>query len=383
MKKIIFIFITYLLFIFNSYLFAQENNKLKIGLLAPFTGEYKELGNSILFSLQLALEEIDDKDVIVLPKDSGSGNIKKLNASLKELVEEEVKVVIGPIKSDEFEEVKKFKELIFISPSNVNPEVNENILSIGISLESQLIAISKFINKQKKTKTLLLYPNNEYSEMIEKKIKKINLSFDKKFKYSPDPKVLTGEIEKLTNYSQRKRNLNRRIKLLEKRDDPASIRELKLLEQKYTLGKVNFDSVIVIDFGNSLKSLLTSLIFSDVNQEEILFTTVNQWFDKSIFFENSLKTLYYPSVKYKNYEKYSNTYFKYFKNYPSEITILTYDALGLIYYVWKKNKGIDSIKDFLIKEKIKGKIGTFSYKNGSVFQELEIYRVKDKKFTKF
>ena len=212
MKKIIFIFITYLLFIFNSYLFAQENNKLKIGLLAPFTGEYKELGNSILFSLQLALEEIDDKDVIVLPKDSGSGNIKKLNASLKELIEEEVKVVIGPIKSDEFEEVKKFKELIFISPSNVNPEVNENILSIGISLESQLIAISKFINKQKKTKTLLLYPNNEYSEMIEKKIKKINLSFDKKFKYSPDPKVLTGEIEKLTNYSQRKRNLNRRIK---------------------------------------------------------------------------------------------------------------------------------------------------------------------------
>ena len=51
--------------------------------------------------------------------------------------------------------------------------------------------------------------------------------------------------------------------------------------------------------------------------------------------------------------------------------------------LWKKNKGIDSIKDFLIKEKIKGKIGTFSYKNGSVFQELEIYRVKDKKFTKF
>tara|TARA_A100001011_G_scaffold390127_1_gene472926 strand:- start:1345 stop:2496 length:1152 start_codon:yes stop_codon:yes gene_type:complete len=383
MKKILIIFITYLLFIFNSYLLAQENNKLKIGLLAPFTGEYKELGNSILFSLQLALEEIDDKDVIILPKDSGSGNAKKLNTSLKELIEEDVKVVIGPIKSDEFEEVKKFKELIFISPSNVNPEVNENILSIGISLESQLVAISKFINKQKKTKTLLLYPNNEYSEMIEKKIKKINLSFNKKFKYSPDPKVLTGEIEKLTNYSQRKKNLNRRIKLLEKKDDPASIRELKLLEQKYTLGKVNFDSVIVIDFGNSLKSLLTSLIFSDVNQEEILFTTVNQWFDKSIFFENSLKTLYYPSVKYKNYERYSNKYFKYFKNYPSEITILTYDALGLIYYVWKKNKGINSVKDFLIKEKIKGKIGTFSYKNGSIFQELEIYRVKDKKFTKF
>ena len=217
----------------------------------------------------------------------GSGDVNKLNISLKDLINEKVKVVIGPIKSDEFEAVKKSKELIFISPSNINPKLNDNILSIGISLESQLVAISKFINKQKKTKTLLLYPDNEYSEMIEKKIKNINLSYSKKFKYSPDPKILTGEIEKLTNYSQRKRNLDRRIKLLEK-DDPASIRELKLLEQKYTLGKVNFDSVIVIDFGNSLKSLLTSLIFSDVNQKEILFMTVNQWFDKSIFF---LKTL--------------------------------------------------------------------------------------------
>ena len=383
MKKFLLLFITYLLLIFNSYLSAQESSKLKIGLLAPFSGEYKELGNSILFSLQLALEEIDDNDVVIIPRDSGSGDVNKLNISLKDLINEKVKVVIGPIKSDEFEAVKKSKELIFISPSNINPKLNDNILSIGISLESQLVAISKFIKKQKKTKTLLLYPDNEYSEMIEKKIKNINLSYSKKFKYSPDPKILTGEIEKLTNYSQRKRNLDRRIKLLEKKDDPASIRELKLLEQKYTLGKVNFDSVIVIDFGNSLKSLLTSLIFSDVNQKEILFMTVNQWFDKSIFFENSVKTLYYPSVKYKNYEKYSKKYFKNFKTYPSEITILTYDALGLIYYVWKKNKGVNSIKDFLIKEKIKGKIGTFSYKNGTIIQELEIYRAQDKKFTKF
>ena len=49
----------------------------------------------------------------------------------------------------------------------------------------------------------------------------------------------------------------------------------------------------------------------------------------------------------------------------------------------KKNKGVNSIKDFLIKEKLKEKIGTFSYKNGTIIQELEIYRAQDKKFTKF
>ena len=50
---------TFFLLIFNLNLFADEDNKsIRIGLLAPLTGTYSELGNSLLFSLQLALEEI-------------------------------------------------------------------------------------------------------------------------------------------------------------------------------------------------------------------------------------------------------------------------------------------------------------------------------------
>ena len=69
--------------------------------------------------------------------------------------------------------------------------------------------------------------------------------------------------------------------------------------------------------------------------------------------------------------------------YPNEITILAYDALGLIYFAWKKNNEINSINDFSFKNKIKGKIGTFSFKNGKVIQELDIYKTQDKKFIKF
>ena len=50
-----------------------------------------------------------------------------------------------------------------------------------------------------------MFPKNQYSELIEKKLKKLNLNNIKKFKYSPNPEVLTGEIEVLTNYSQRKK----------------------------------------------------------------------------------------------------------------------------------------------------------------------------------
>ena len=384
MKKKILIILSYLIIFFNSNVLSNENNSvLKIGLLAPLSGEYKELGNSLLYSLQLALEEIGDENVFIVPRDTGYNDKEKLNLAIKDIKELGINIVIGPINNEEFEEVKKYSNIIFISPSNVNPDFTNNVISIGISLESQLLAITKFIKKKKKNKTVIMYPKNEYQGFIEKKLKKLNLENFKTFTYSSNPQVLTGEIEKLTNYSQRKNNLRLRKKMFEDKEDEQSIKEIERLEQLYTLGDVNFDSVIIIDFGNNLKSVLTSLVYTDVKQEKVLFTTVNQWFDESIFYENTIKTLYYPSINYKEFKKYNRKYFDRYKNYPNEITILTYDALGLIYYAWKEKGKLVSINDFSFKKKIKGKIGTFYFNEKKVTQELNIYKTEKNKFIKF
>ena len=384
MKNKLIIIITYILIFFNSNLLSNENNNiLKIGLLAPLSGEYKELGDSLLYSLQLALGEIGDKNVHIIPRDSGSRDKKKLNNAIKEIKEQGANIIIGPINNEDFEEVKKYNDVVFISPSNINPEFENNIISIGISLESQMITLMRFIQNQKKNKTIIMVPKNHYANFIEKKLDKLNLKNYKIFKYSPDPKILTGEIEILTNYSQRKKNLDLRKKMFEDKEDQQSIIQLKKLEQKYTLGDVNFDSVIIIDFGNSLKSVLTSLVYADVDQEKVLLMTVNQWFDESIFYEKTVKNLYYPSVNYKEFKKYKENYFKIFNSFPSEITILAYDAIGLIYYVWKKNGKISTVNDFSFKGKIKGKIGTFSFNNKKIIQDLSIYQTNKNKFIKF
>ena len=118
-KKILSI-ITYILIIFNSNLFSDENDSvLKIGLLAPLTGEYKELGKSLLYSLQLALKEIDDKNVLIIPRDSGFGDANKLNDAVKEIRSQGANIIIGPINYEDFSEVKKYNDIVFISPSFV------------------------------------------------------------------------------------------------------------------------------------------------------------------------------------------------------------------------------------------------------------------------
>ncbi len=155
MKKKLILIVSYIIIFFNSNVFSDENNKnLKIGLLAPLSGEYKELGNSLLYSLQMALEEIGDKDVFIIPRDSGFNSKEKLDTAIRDIKSQGANIIIGPISHEEFDKVKKYNDLIFISPSNMSPEFTNNIISIGISLESQLKTLIKFI-KQNKKKELL------------------------------------------------------------------------------------------------------------------------------------------------------------------------------------------------------------------------------------
>tara|TARA_B100001029_G_C15009217_1_gene423132 strand:- start:467 stop:1270 length:804 start_codon:yes stop_codon:yes gene_type:complete len=259
---------------------------------------------------------------------------------------------------------------------------DKNVIMMGINLDSQLLAIKKFINKQKKKKTVILYPDNKNFKHVEKKIKFANFKNAKLFKYSNDSKILTGQIEKLTNYKRRKINLEARIKKLEKSDLPKDIRELNLLKQKYTLGKINFDSVVIIDFGNGLKSVLTSLAYTDVSEKDVLIVTANQWFDDSILSETSIKSFYFPSVNFKNLKNFNNKFLKTYNYKPNEITILSYDIVGLIYYMWKSDIKINSTNDFNLKKEVKAKIGRFKISENKVIQELEIYKLEDNKFIK-
>ena len=382
MKNTFKIILSYLLISFNSYVLAEDNNNkniLKIGVFAPLSGELKSLGQTILYSVNLALHDIGSAKIKIYPKNF-SNNKKEISKICQEFINEEVKIIIGPLEYRSLKELNKCSGLIFLSLSNMDADINENVIMMGINLESQLIAIQKFINKNKKKKTIILYPDNEYAKHIEKKIKLVNFKGKKIFKYSNDPKILTSQIEKITNYKRRKINLNSRIKKLEDSEDPKDIKELNFLKQKHTLGKVNFDSVVIIDFGNGLKSILTSLAYTDVPEEEILILTANQWFDNSILSESSIKKFYFPSISLKNFNKFNKRFFETYNYKPNEIGILAYDSLGLIYYLWKNNIKINSAENLNLKREIKGKIGNFQISNNKVIQKLKIYKLEEGNF---
>jgi len=300
----------------------------------------------------------------------------------KELGELGIKIIIGPVFNKNQAYLDELKEITFISLTNKDDNKSNNIINAGINATSQLNGIKKFIELNEIKKTIFLTPNVDYKNEIEKAIDNSKIKILSNYVYEKDPTKLTSQIEKITNYKRRKQNLEDEILRLEKSNQNNKERLIEQLKKKDTLGSVKFDSIIIADFDESLKSVTTSLLYTDISPKKKYFITLNQWFDQSLLAEASSQPLYFPSINKKNYEDFTLEYFNKFGQYPNELSFLSFDLVGLVYYLILQNNFIIEKKMFKKKTLFKGKVGIFEIKNNKINHILNFYKIEDNKFKK-
>ncbi len=379
MKKIYIIILKVFLIIVFYNLKAISDEKIKIGLIVPLSGEYSYIGKSILKSTRMVLKKIDDERITIIPRDTKANPIDALRVS-KELYNNGIKIIIGPVFNESNKYLDELNEVTFLSFTNKIRNNPKNVISGGVNAISQINTIKKYLIKNNLKNTIFLIPETEYKTEIEEAIKISNLTLKEKFIYSKDPTLLTKQIEDLTRYQQRKQNLENEIKKLEKSNNLNKRKKIEELKKKDTLGFINFDSVIIADFSESLKSVATSLLYTDVSSERIKYITLNQWFDESLLKETSLHPIYFPSINKDNFEIFQKEYIQNFKNTPNQISFLSYDLMGLVYYLLINNDFKINENLFIKKNKFKGKIGIFEINKKTITHQLNFYEIQGKNF---
>ena len=373
--KIIF-FVTSFSLLFLSSAISEE--KIKIGLLVPMTGPNKDIGQSIIKAVRLAVNDIDNDSIEIVPKDTAT----KPDITLKsayELKEMGVSIVIGPVFYESLIYLDEIKDLTFLSLTNKNLDIPKNIISAGINSTSQFNTIKKFIKMTNIKKVIFLTPKIDYEPEIKKGIKNSKIKIFKDYVYDTEPTKLTNQIEKITNYKIRKQNLEDEIYRIKNSNDINKEKKIKRLEKRYSLGGLNFDAVIIADFDESLKSVSTSLLYTDVSPKNKYFITLNQWFDSSLLNETDIQPIYFPSINKNNFDNYKEKFFKEFNEYPSHLSLLSYDLVGLVYYLSLKTNLTNLNKLFKKKNSFKGKIGIFDIKNNKINHRLNFYKIDNKK----
>ena len=419
----------------------SDEGILKVGLIVPLSGRHQEIGKSVLNSIRLALSKINNDQIEIFPKDNYSNPEKTLFAA-RQLESEGVRIVIGPIFHQNLIYLGEVQNLTFLSLSNKITTIPRNVITMGINANSQINAIVNFIKKKNLNKTIVLVPKSNFEDELRNALVKSKYEFLNIYSYDDEPNKLTSQIKQITTYDERKKNLKKiiefvekGIEILEREEELENLKreyilekvnldsvviyekelkdikkkyallyaqinekelknikkqyglsgtrinkkELENLKKKYTFGDVDFDSVIIANFGENLKSITNSLSFSDVTSQDVIFITLNQWFDETLLKESSANRIYFPSINLINYSKFRETYLKTYNKYPSQISILSYDILGLIYYI-KKVQGNDFKKNIFNKKFYVGEVGEFSFKDKIVTHKLNIYQVLDNQF---
>ena len=358
---------------------ALANESIKIGLLAPFSGEFEYIGNSVIGSTKMALKKINNNNIYILPRDTRADNLETIK-KVEELYIEGVRIFIGPVFNRNLIGLDKYEDAIFLSLTNKVLNNPKNVISSGINANSQFRAIKKFLKENDLKQTLVLIPKKNYKEEVEEAIKYSKLNSKKIFYYDTEPTKLTKQIEKVTRYQIRKQNLADEIKRIENSEEENKEKKLEILNRRDTLGKIGYDSIIIADFDESLKSVTTSLLYTDVSPKNVTFVTLNQWFDKTLFKETASQPISFPSVNKRNFDKFNKDYEEFYKESPNQLSLITYDLVGLIYYLLRQNDFLVDEKIFEEKNTFKGISGNFQIKNKKINHVLNFYKVEGNSF---
>ena len=357
---------------------ANASEKIKIGLLIPMTGLNKEIGQSIIKAVRLAVKDIDNNSIEIYPKDTASRPNQTLKSAF-ELKQMGINVVIGPVFYESLTYLDEMKDLTFLSLTNKTLDLPKNVISAGINSTSQFNTIKKFLETNEIKRTIFLTPIQDYEFEVKKGMKNSKIKIYKDYEYNTEPTKLTKQIEEITNYKIRKQNLEDEINRIKNSNEPNKGEKIKRLEKKYTLGGLNFDAIVIADFDESLKSVSTSLLYTDVLPRSKYFITLNQWFDESLLNETDIQPLYYPSINKENFDSYKIKYFNAFNEDPTHLSLLSYDLVGLVYYL-SINSDVDNLnKIFKKRNSFKGKIGIFDIKNNKINHRLNFYKIEDQK----
>ena len=219
MKKILilkFLILLNILFLSSSS-FSNSNDPIKIGLLVPLSGKNEVLGKNILKSCLLAINKINDERIIIVPKDTKNDPYTTLLAA-QELKNQGIKIIIGPVFNKNLKNLFKIEGVTFLSLTNKILGNPKNVIAGGINAVSQFQTMKKFLIDKDIKNLLILVPKSDFRNEIDEAISESKIKSKQVYFYDTNPTKLTKQIEKVTKYRERKKNLNAEIKRLKNED---------------------------------------------------------------------------------------------------------------------------------------------------------------------
>ncbi len=228
----------------NSKKSLSSNIVTEIALLLPLSGENELLGKQYAGMLKMGLGDGAKTKIKVTSYDC-SDEIK-LKESIKRILEQKIKIVIGPIYSKDMKILSaaiKDKDVIALSLSNDPTLADNNMFVFGHAPMRQIEQITTYLINNEYKNYVILLPTGRHTQIVSKIIQNIISNKEATLSRMEFYNNTDEDIEKAVNIvSDTVSNLNEQDEILKRPvvivgDDPENLRRIYQFAKNFNLDK--------------------------------------------------------------------------------------------------------------------------------------------------
>ncbi len=366
----------------NLQIPPSSNRKIQVALFFPITGKNKDLGLDLfnVASLSLFENDLQNKIELVLfdSKDSTEDNQK----TFKEIIDRNIKVVIGPIFSTSviaIEKMARDNEITVISLSNNNELLNKTnnyggVFVGGILPELQIDKIVNYSMDRGKLNFAIIAPNNQYGKIV--------TDYLKKFVRARDGNFITSEF-----YEANNRDIDRAVERVVTSFGVPTKSKNRDTSYLSDYDRIYPQVILIPESGKTLSKLVNSINKLNKDERDFQLIGTSQWSESSTLKDINLLGAWFPAPEDNRFRIFEKNYYNSFKKFPPRISSIVYDAVLAVAKITQNKSNVKiNLSDFTEfsnppKNGFDGIDGVFRFlPNGAVQRNLAVLQVGNGKF---
>ena len=345
----------------ESELEGQPPSEQRVALLLPLSGPAAGLAQDMLDAAQMALFDVGENNLVVLPRDT-AGMPAVARRAAEEVIAEGARVILGPLFHEAVSAVNPLAAqagVRVLAFSNVTSAAADGTFLLGFRPEEQVnrvvrYALENVVRRPPEPLPGEALPDQGRSAFDRGPVRIAGLAPDDAYGatalaalrraviegggelgqtlfYPPDLADPSAVVRQIAAYDVRKAALEReraRLELLPK-DDPAR-QPLERLKTLDTLGAPPFDAILIADGGDRLRSVASLLTFFDVDPAAIRFLGTMRWQDDPrVLQEAALQGGWFAASAPESLSQFQARFQAIYGRQPQQLAVLAYDAMAL------------------------------------------------------
>ena len=314
---------------------APSGESVRVALLVPLTGPAAQLGQAMLNAAQMALFQFADDRFELLPHDT-AGTPDGALAAAQLAIGDGAQLILGPLLSTSVQAVgpqARAANVPVVAFSSDRTVAGDGVYVMGFLPSAETDRVMRYAASRGLVRFGLLAPDNAYGAAVLDAMQRFaantGVQITRARLYDPQAEDYTSVVRELSNFDERKRELQRQIAELKGRTDEVSKKTLERLEQLQTAGDLPFDALMVADGGKRLQQIAALLPFFDVDPAVVQILGTGQWDVAGLGNEPALIGGWYaapdPGARTAFLQEYEST----FGQQPPRLATLAYDASAL------------------------------------------------------